>query len=83
VVGLVGIFGVLVALGVVFEVVSEAVETVEVLVVEVEQEPVADSGSLVESLLRQLQHPVGLQLLFLHSVPVAKGLVLVEQMMPS
>ena len=68
-VGLVGIFGVLVALGVVFEVVSEAVETVEALVVEVEQGPVADSGSLVESLLRQLHHPVVLQLLFLHSVP--------------
>ena len=65
VVGLVGIFGVLAVLGVVFGVVSEAVETVEVLV-EVEQEPVADSGSLVEHLLPHLPLPAVLQLLVLH-----------------
>ena len=67
VVGLVGIFGVLAVLGVVFGVVSEAVGTVEVLV-EVEQEPVADSGSLVEHLLRQLPHldVLQLQLQLLH-----------------
>jgi hypothetical protein len=65
VVGLVGIFGVLAVLGVVFGVVSEAVETVEALV-EVEQEPVADSDSLVEHLLRQLPLPAVLQLLVLH-----------------
>ena len=60
-----GISGVLVVSGVVFGVVSEAVGTVEALV-EVEQEPVADSGSLVEHLLRHLPHPAVLQLLFLH-----------------
>ena len=61
-----GIFEVLAVLGVVFVVVSEVVETVEALVVEVEQGPVADSGSLVEHLLRHLPHPAVLQLLFLH-----------------
>lgn len=65
VVGLVGIFEVLAVLGVVFVVVSEVVETVEALV-EVEQGPVADSGSLVEHLLGHLPHPAVLQLLFLH-----------------
>ena len=62
---------VLVVLVVVFAVVSEAVvETVEALVeeVEVEQEPLADSGSLLAEnlLLQHLPHPGGLQLLFLH-----------------
>ena len=62
-----GIFGVLAALGVVFGVVSVvAVETVEEALVAAAQEPVADSGSLVEELLQQLPHPVCLQLLFLH-----------------
>jgi len=63
----VGTSEVLVASGVVFEVVSEAVvETVEALVVEVEQGPVADSGSLVQNLLRRVPHPGDLQPLFLH-----------------
>jgi len=63
---------VLVFLVVVFAVVSEAVvvETVEasVEVEEVEQEPLADSGSLLAEnlLLQHLPHPGGLQLLFLH-----------------
>ena len=62
-----GIFGVLAALEVVFGVVSVvAVETVEEALVAAAQEPVADSGSLVEELLPQLPHPVCLQLLFLH-----------------
>ena len=62
-----GIFGVLAALEVVFGVVSVvAVETVEEALVAAALEPVADSGSLVEELLRQLPHPVCLQLLFLH-----------------
>ena len=62
-----GIFGVLAALEVVFGVVSVvAVETVEEALVAAAQEPVADSGSLVEELLQQLPHPVCLQLLFLH-----------------
>ena len=60
-----GIFEVLAVLGVVFVVVSEVVETVEALV-EVEQGPVADSGSLVKHLPRHLPHPAVLQLLFLH-----------------
>ena len=62
-----GIFGVLAALEVVFGVVSVvAVETVEEALVAAAQEPVADSGSLVEELLPQLPHPVCLRLLFLH-----------------
>ena len=65
-----GISEVLVFLVVVFAVVSEAVvETAEASVEEeVEQEPLADSGSLLAEnlLLQHLPHPGGFQLLFLH-----------------